>query len=258
METNSNLPAKQEISGVIPANRYIQLHKGVKVDKTAEKTIYEFIRNKIKAVYFESGYDKGLDKQTLDSMASVLTNDIQRFHPRLTLDDIGEALSLGVRKTYGDYFGISIVVILGWIKSFVSSEDRRKALADHYAAINKQNYKSKEEIQAIYDAIIPSMIEEFKKSGRITNLGNARYNYLVSQGHIKEDDYKKFINQAYEVVAMQIEHDLNHAKLNRDRSLAKKLDHALDNIEELPDVIKAASCLCLQDWTKKHIKEKSL
>jgi hypothetical protein len=255
METNSNLPAIQSELGVIPANRYIQLHQGLKVEKTSEKAIYEFIRNKIKAVYFESGFDKGLDKPTLDSMASVLTNDIQRFYPKLTLDDISEALTLGVRKVYGDYFGISIVVILSWVKSFVSSEDRKKALSDYYSTIAKK-HKTQEEIDAIYNEIIPSMVEEYKKTGRISNFGNARYNFLVSKEYIKQDDHLKFINQAYEIVGNQIEQELNNAKLSINRSLAKQLDQALDDIESNPDVVKTACVLCLQDWTKKYIKER--
>jgi hypothetical protein len=239
------------------ANNFVELRKGKKVNQLEFPVFYESIRNLIKLVYFESGFDKNLEKAVLDHMTNVVTKDILRDYSNLTLEEISESFRFGVRKKFGDYFGISIVSLLDWIKGFINLPERKAELTKFNSGLAKSKEKSPEEIQAILDSIIPNMISEYKSKGVVSNFGNARYDYLVSTGNLKDDSYKEYLEESFSTSQVQIKRELHGAKLRLERFKVKELISKLENFSpDSIDVIKQAKDFSVNNWIKNHLNGK--
>jgi hypothetical protein len=64
--------------------------------------------------------DKGINMEVKDMnyLKESITDDILRDFPTLTLQDITLCFSMGVRGNLGEYFGINVVSLYGWIKKY--------------------------------------------------------------------------------------------------------------------------------------------
>jgi hypothetical protein len=64
--------------------------------------------------------DKGInmDVEDMNYLKRSITDDILRDFPTLTLQDITLCFSMGVRGNLGEYFGINVVSLYGWLKKY--------------------------------------------------------------------------------------------------------------------------------------------
>jgi hypothetical protein len=258
-----NLPENKKNADVLPTNRYISLARGKKIAQIGENEFLKNLRDKLKLVYFEAGQDKGLDSHTLTMMATILSRDIMSNFKYITIDELSEALHLGVRKRFGDYYGLSVVTILSWVESYIAMPDRFEALKKAHA-INEKTLAEKkqreDEAKRNMDMIIPNMVMQFKKYGMISDFGNVRFDYLVNNGHIQEDDYQKFIQQAEQIIYNDLEAAREDAftKMDRIKSahITKELDSLMDGNNSI--VNKTAKKLCVQEFIKDYIDKNNL
>jgi len=64
--------------------------------------------------------DKGINMivEDMNYLKLTITDDIFKDFPTLTLQDINLCFSMGVRGNLGEYFGINVVTLYGWLKKY--------------------------------------------------------------------------------------------------------------------------------------------
>lgn len=63
----------------------------------------------------------------LKFQAAELEAEIRNSYSWLSLEEVRIALDNGVKKKYGEYYGLNVITYLDWIKAYNESEARRKA-----------------------------------------------------------------------------------------------------------------------------------
>lgn len=128
------------------------------------------------------GVDKDaikLDVLNLDK--EIMENTVLR---ELTLVEMQEAFRKGVMKEYGDYFGITSVSMLGFLKGFLKSDKKQTAAS----IINRHNAKLEQErdakfFRALYDAEKEGKIKIPDFSGMRVNGPKKKYSTNESAAH---------------------------------------------------------------------------
>jgi hypothetical protein len=64
--------------------------------------------------------DKGINMlvEDMNYLKLTITDDIFKDFPTLTLQDISLCFSMGVRGNLGEYFGVNVVTLYGWLKKY--------------------------------------------------------------------------------------------------------------------------------------------
>ena len=94
----------------------------------------------------------GVDCVALDN--EIMDNGIMR---ELTLVEMQEAFRKGINREYGDYYGLSSVSMLGFLKGFVRSEKKQAASAIVYKRIEQEEREK--------DSLFFRRLYEAKKAG---------------------------------------------------------------------------------------------
>ncbi|RAJ00445.1 hypothetical protein LX64_04151 [Chitinophaga skermanii] len=76
------------------------------------------------------------DASQLAIQCGELIERILEEVPRLTVDEVKIALRNGVYDSYGDYFGLNLKTFMFFIRSYIRSEMRSKAIADYKHHLN--------------------------------------------------------------------------------------------------------------------------
>ena len=70
------------------------------------------------------------DTDELVFQASELERELKDNYSYLTLEEVRFALENGVKKRYGDYFGLNVVSYIEWLDAYKKSDIRRKAVEE--------------------------------------------------------------------------------------------------------------------------------
>jgi polyhydroxyalkanoate synthesis regulator phasin len=249
-------PVINGIEGI--SDKWIALKKFPIITKYDRDEFTKFVRDAIKRVYFETGFVKQLDAPTLDATTSIVVADFLRDFPKLTPAEIAEAFRMGARKEFGEYFGISVVTLLTWIKSFINIEQRKASILKYYELKQKKNaQKHENSIEAIEKQIIRDMISEMQKHGFVEDFGNGRYNYLVKIGEIKVDSFSENMDDAFEWAEHLISTEISEAKMSRNTSKIRELTEELEKMREnntSSRAVKLAHKITVNKWITNYIK----
>lgn len=74
--------------------------------------------------------EKMWEKEDKVIIATALYSDLCERFPDLTMQEVQMAFKNGVRKDYGEYYGLNIVTFNGWLKAFIADEKRAEALME--------------------------------------------------------------------------------------------------------------------------------
>jgi len=99
-------------------NRLVyQANQSIMIKNVEDKNI---VVNSIHQAVNRSIADKGvnMDVDDMNYLKRSITDDILRDFPTLTLQDISLCFSMGVRGNLGEYFGINVVSLYGWLKKY--------------------------------------------------------------------------------------------------------------------------------------------
>lgn len=143
----------------IKANDNVQLH--TKNQSEVSKSISELISK----TFFEAGQTK-LSAQEHAALSMAFTKDLFLHYRFKTFEEIELAFHKGVRKEYGEYFGLNLVTFIGWIKSYEIDQKRIEALQKKINSIRHiEKEISLEEKERIHLKSIIDCFEDYSKNG---------------------------------------------------------------------------------------------
>lgn len=239
-------------------NIYLTLRNGKQVRELTHPELYNGLVDLIGKAYFEAGQMNNADAGRIAQEAKILCSDLQTDYPTATLQELAEAFRRGVRKHYGEYYGLSVVTYLTWVKSFLSDTARAEAII-------KVNYQPKEKVvtdeekRAIEDQTLQDILTEFRKHGKVYNFGNARYDLLVKRGLIPELAYIEHMEIAERIVYAELNIELENAKSQGNRQQWRNISAELDSIVEgESDAVKKKACdTAVNTWARGECGKKS-
>lgn len=236
------LPKEQQV--------YVALHNGAFVSQIDENLLYQACVKGIKAIHARAKQIH-LEPEDYTIMAKVLSDDVVKLFPTITLMEMNEALYRGVMKVYGDYYGLNNVNFIEWIRSFVNEEKRIEALSVASKLKEPKPEPNEAEKKAIAEESISTMIAHYKKTGELLNHGNANFHYLWNTGQIKfgKEQGEKYLSQAEVSIKSTLETERQMAKdgmnLIAAKALAKELESIVPNCERTRV---EAGRLAIIDW----------
>lgn len=140
-----------------------------------------------------------IEKDDVRFISSELNRSICERFPFLTIQEIGIAIDKGVKKDYGEYYGLSVVTFLDWIRAYSKSDEyyeARRIRADR--ALPEKVPPTPEEIEKQKRDSLVWAFHFYQDKKFLIDYQNTCYRYLVDNGILKlsEDDKKQIVEEA--------------------------------------------------------------
>lgn len=102
--------------------------KSTRILDMQKQAATERISEMLTQVYYAAG--QKLDGKDLSLLTQAVHLEVKNYFNFLRIEELRIALNEGVRGQYGEYFGINIKTIHGWIRSYQVSENRKQKLKE--------------------------------------------------------------------------------------------------------------------------------
>ena len=162
---------------IIPVEQAIQCRK-IKSYETGQ--MIEPLTACITRVFMLCGQTCG--KHDLQLAASELARSIKERFPEVSLQEIAIALDRGVKKDYGEYYGLNIVTMLDWIRAYAKSPQRAKYIAEQEKK-QTEPVLTQEEIDSKNRETAIAIFDNYKATGKFKSaiiFCAVAYDYLRS------------------------------------------------------------------------------
>lgn len=187
---------------------YITDYKSNKLSSYSEKQVYDFCEDLIVKAYTDTGQFK-IERKIVDLMSESLFKEIMPFKEKISPFGLKQLMEKGVRKEFGEYYGINSVSFNLFIKSYLSSEERSNAIIkqrEHEKKISQER-KEIENMDAAKNFTI-YCFQTFKEQNTIYDPANVAYDWIKEKGLIKG-----FTKQLKESIRLEAEQRIRTFKL---------------------------------------------
>jgi hypothetical protein len=235
----------------ITSRNIYQAHSSEMIKNVEDKNI---VVNSIHQAVNRSIADKGvnMDVKDMNYLKISITDDILRDFTTLTLQDISLCFSMGVRGNLGEYYGINVVTLYGWLKKY-----KQDVIPEAVIEVNRYLPPPKEEETVIdykkfdLDSLenICSAIQLFITDNvyEFNDFGNIHYNFLnrfdvfnifseAEKESIKEDAKQLFLSDIKKKNLTLIARGKKY-QLNNIQDLMKKIEYGEKNMETSIDIL---------------------
>lgn len=228
-----------------------QSHSSVNIKNIEDKNIVvTSIHQSVNRCIADKGVNMEIDE--MNYLKRSITDDILRDFTTLTLQDISLCFSMGVRGNLGEYYGINVVTLYGWLKKY-----KQDVIPEAVIEVNRYLPPPKEE-EAVIDykkfdldslenicyaiqLFITDNVYEFN------DFGNIHYNFLnrfdvfnifseAEKESIKEDAKKLFLSDIKKKNLTLIARGKKY-QLNNIQDLMKRIEYGEKNMETSIDVL---------------------
>lgn len=204
------------------------------------------------------------DKIVLDTLASAVARAFQdlgqridehdsvylksallveaRKYKSLRVKEIPIAIERGIRKEYGEYFGINVVSISGFFRGYLASQERAEAAKElNKLALPEPTKPTESEIKAMEIDMIVKAFDKFRAEGYYTDFGNHVYRKLDERGLINFTPERKmeFMEQAKK--SIEVKNNPATALTREERAKRRSA------IESLANAIKTGDTLVVRE-----------
>jgi hypothetical protein len=200
--------------------------------------------------YIDCG--KVIESKELMSLSNGVINEIKRYFINLKIDELDLCFQNGVRKVYGEYFGLNIVTFHQWIKSFMAEEKRLEAIKIRSTPrIEPIKEYTEEDKLRIRDEFMSYAKSTYKKTGHFglyePSIGDI-YKILVDTKELIDIEYTYNVEEAFDYVI----EDLEYRSKTNDILLRRKLIAQKETITiDSKEVINMAKQITIEDlWNK--------
>lgn len=228
-----------------------QAHSSANIKNIADKNIVvTSIHQSVNRCIADKGVNMEIDE--MNYLKRSITDDILRDFTTLTLQDISLCFSMGVRGNLGEYYGINVVTLYGWLKKY-----KQDVIPEAVIEVNRYLPPPKEEETVIdykkfdLDSLenICSAIQLFITDNvyEFNDFGNIHYNFLnrfdvfnifseAEKESIKEDAKQLFLSDIKKKNLTLIARGKKY-QLNNIQDLMKKIEYGEKNMETSIDIL---------------------
>ncbi len=194
---------------------YVKARYAESLDKLPESQAIQFIVEMLNRSYAELGHvpvGSGINERAnlMKATAGLIRNDLLFHFPKVTLQEIGNAVRRGIRREYGEYYGFNAISIHEFVKKYLNSDERLNAL-DRQSRFLSSKAPPEEISQAAKDELMQAGLkqcrETYRKTGRIIDFGSVNYHLLEQSGEINLSPEAK--REIYHEAQTQIKAELD-------------------------------------------------
>lgn len=224
---------------------YITDYKSKNLSNYTEKQIYEFCEDLVVKAYLDTGQIK-VEKKIVELMAESLYKEAFKYNNKISPFGLKQAIEKGIRREFGDYYGINSVSFNHFLKSYINSEDRANAIIKQREHENKliQERKEVENMDAAKNFTL-YCFDKYKTSEVLYDPANVAYDWLKEKGLIKN-----FTKELKESIMMEAETRVRDFRLNGQNKGVPASREILDRIaarkEKKPTFEEEVLILCKQ------------
>lgn len=164
------------------------------------------------------------DKDQVNLTINDLCIEFIKYYGFLSFSEIEIAFKNGLKKEYGEYYGLCNVTYFDWVKGYYQCGIRMKALnaiEDAKLELKPKETYSEQEKELIIINGAKQKFNEFKSGIEISDCGNVSYNYLVRRGLINFTVERK--NQIKETTIIEMK-----SRITFDKSRTEKVGDAIN------------------------------
>jgi hypothetical protein len=118
--SHSQLTTIQKSWGILHDDMITQLPK---------QNVFDMVLISVAKAYMDTN-TKEISEVDRTYLVNELTDNILKYHPSIRLNEIPEAIGRGVRKQYGEVYGLSVVRFLSFIDSYLLSASRTQLVKE--------------------------------------------------------------------------------------------------------------------------------
>lgn len=211
-----------------------------------QKEVQSDIIKILSKTYLDSG--KIIDTKELLSLSGGVLNEVKRYFPNLKVGELDLCFQNGVRKQYGEYFGLNIVTFHQWIKSYMAEDKRAEAIKIRSTPRIEtiKEYTAEDKLR-IRDEFMNHAKSTYMKSGTFglyePSIADI-YKILVARDELTESEYTSNVDEAFDYVIEDLEYrSKTNDILLRRKLIAQKETITLDSKE----VINMAKQITIED-----------
>jgi hypothetical protein len=200
--------------------------------------------------YIDCG--KVIESKELISLSNGVINEIKRYFINLKIDELDLCFQNGVRKIYGEYFGLNIVTFHQWIKSFMAEEKRLEAIkirsTPRIEPIKEYTEEDKLRIRDEFMTFHKLRYLELRNWGSYEASIEGIYKILIDTNEVSNIEFNANMQEAYEIVL----EDLEMQSKTNDLLLRRKLIAKIETLTmESKEVINMAKQITIEDlWNR--------
>lgn len=189
-------------------------------------------------------------------LANEVKNSIIETFPSLRLWEISEAFANGIRKQYGDYYGLCQVSFEGFITGYLASEKRANLVKEKSQLSESSTEPTADEKFTMGKQLCLNLFNKYQQSKQLDRTANAVYTFLKPLDLIHKD-YKVGIYKDAIEETIRLKHvDIAFcSEITKRRLLNAELEGFMDNISKdilTPDqhqeVVRTGERMILTNW----------
>lgn len=225
--------------------------------QVVKKELFDTVNASIARCYADLNFKVPDDT---DYLVNEVTNSILKNYPSMRLQEIPVAFSRGIRKEYGDFFGLCVISFELFVAGYLNSEERLKLAEQKNRLLIEERIEPSvdEKFNTAKNLCVDTFlaIKSNAASKSITIMALSIYSFLDSIGLI-DKDYKMGIMQealSLTVKSKEIEASFCMDLLKR-RALNSELELLKDNIlkdiitkDQYTEIIKYAKRIALNNY----------
>jgi hypothetical protein len=214
--------------------------------------VFNIVNGSIAQCFAHLNYPVPTDSNYL---VNEVTDSIIKKFPSMRMQEIPVAFANGIRKMYGDYFGLSVVTFEGFITGYLNSPKRVELVKEKVKMIDYKPEPTADEKFTTGKNLATDLFEVFKRSGQFGLSVLAVYEFINSLGLI-DKEYKTVYQEAMELtVVIKKQEIANCMDIYKRRRLNVELEFLTDNIEkdmltkeQHNEVLRTGKKIILKNW----------
>lgn len=224
---------------IVEQNKLVVAMQSPMIRNSDDKGITDALGKAVVKAFQDTG--QRIDEADQTYLKSALLTEARRY-PNLRIEEIPVAIERGVRREYGDYFGINVVSISGFFRGYLASQERSEAAKElNKLALPEPTKPTESAIRAMETEMIVNAYDKFRNDGYYLDFGNHVYRKLDERGLITFTPERK--REFMEMAKKSVEAKNNPATALTREDRAKRQSV----IERLANAIKTADPLIVRE-----------
>lgn len=243
-----------------PLHREIMTAKfGKKVAEYSENTNMKQCEALVREIFLQTGSNHSGNEEMIKLTSKLLFNELLSFASMFTWLEVKSALLNGIRKEFGEYFGLSQVSFHQFLKGYKNWHEKIEAAKDYNKVLDepKTTDKPMTDMFLIKESDCIDVFEEYKKTKSLPVLAWLHYDFMKSKNMFNwsqevMDEYKKKAKLEHEkqlkhqrksglisatkfseIMAIPLESNRMWVNIGKRMLLAKYFDNLIENKQDL-------------------------
>ncbi|MFB5946091.1 hypothetical protein [Albibacterium profundi] len=180
-----------------PKSTSLEIAEAVKSNPVVK--VHEDDLRKVLGLAIVKAYqDLGQSMNDEDSayLSNVLPFEVKKQVPSIRIQEIPIAINRGVYGEYGKYYGLNATTFISFLKAYIETEDRKKAILDYHRSLEPAKKEpTEEEVQEGIKKAIINAYNIFLEKGFYEDYGNFIYDKMDEKNMINLNTARK--NEIY-------------------------------------------------------------